>query len=118
MIYIKYVFLITIFALSSLTGILLSKKFKNRVNELREIKEYLNIIENKIRFTYKPIKDIFYELSKNDNIISEIFKNAYFNLKNNDVKTSLEKALNDSKSILSLNEEDINIVKGLGKFLR
>ena len=118
MIYIKNILLLIIFLICSLIGVLLSKKYKNRVKELRYFKEDLNMLVTKIRFTYKPIKDIFEEISKKNNAISKIFEQTNFNLKNNDIKTSWEKALEFSKSKISLNKEDVDIIKGIGNFLR
>ena len=120
MIIIKYCILIAIFAGSSSIGFLMAKRYKTRVNELREFKEILNILETKIKFTYEPLGEIFSQISKitQDNNISNIFENIVKNLKKDDVKTSWENALEDSKSNLSLNKEDISIIKGIGKFLR
>ena len=56
-----------IFLSSSLIGILISKKYSNRVNELQEFKNALNIFKTKIRYTYEPIPEIFKEISKNVN---------------------------------------------------
>ena len=118
MIILKYIILVAIFGGSCTIGNLISKKYKNRVIELREFKETINIIKTKIRFTYQPLKEIFEELSKFPNNLSNIFKELDINMRENDVRTSWEMAIDSSKSKLSLNEEDINIVKSLGKFLR
>ena len=71
---IRYIFLLLIFISSTSIGIILSKKFKNRVLELKDIKSALNIMKNKIKFTYKPLSEIFDEISilskgRNSNII-------------------------------------------------
>ena len=119
MIYVKYIVLFIIFLISCFIGILLSKKYKNRVNELRNFKEDLKILETKIRFTYVPIREIFEDISKNNDTVANIFKYAHMYLKNNkDVKQSWELAIDDVKSNLSLKEDDINIIRGIGKFLR
>ncbi len=119
MIYFKYVILFIIFMISCFIGVLLSKKYKNRVIELRNFKEDLKMLETKIRFTYKPIKEIFEEIYKNNNNIAIIFKYAIIYLEDKkDIKSSWDLAINNSKSKLSLKEEDIDIIKGLGNFLR
>ena len=64
MIIFKYIFLILIFIGCTSIGYYYSTKFKNRVNELKEMKNALNIMKNKIKFTYKPLGEIFQELSK------------------------------------------------------
>lgn len=71
---IRYIFLLLIFISSTSIGFILSKKFKNRVIELKDIKSALNIMKNKIKFTYKPLDEIFDEISnlskgRNINII-------------------------------------------------
>ena len=121
MVILKYIVLFFIFIGSSYTGILMSRKYRNRVYELREFKEAINILENKIRFTYKPLGEIFDDIIKlfeNNICILKIFEIANQNMINEDVSNSWEYALESSKSFLSLNDEDINIIKGLGKLLR
>lgn len=56
-----------IFLNSSLIGILISKKYTNRVNELQEFKNALNIFKTKIRYTYETIPEIFAEIAKSVN---------------------------------------------------
>ena len=51
--------------------------FKDRLEELEEIKNALNIFKSKIKFTYEPIPEIFKEISLNTSKnISNIFKEA------------------------------------------
>ncbi len=121
MIIIKYIFLVLVFGCSCLTGFMISKKFKNRVIELREFKNILNILEAKIKFTYQPLGDIFSEISvmsSEGDSISKFFKEILNRMKSKDVATSWDEALESSKTFLSLDKEDINIIKGLGKLLR
>ena len=73
MLFLKYVFLMLIFIGCTSIGYIFSRKFKNRVIELKEFKSALNIMKNKIKFTYKPLCEIFDEISK-------IAKNRYFRL--------------------------------------
>ena len=121
MVIIKYISLILIFGCSTIIGISLGKKFKYRVNELRELKNTINILETKIKFTYEPLGEIFNDivniLGKNNNI-SKIFQRATENMKNFDANQSWIKAIEDTKVQLNLNKEDISIVKDLGKLLR
>ena len=42
----------------------MSKKYSNRVRDLKEIRKALNFFEEKIKFTYEPIPDVFEEISK------------------------------------------------------
>lgn len=64
MILFKYFFLILIFIGCTSIGYFYSTRFKNRVIELKEFKSALNIMKNKIKFTYKPLEEIFEEISK------------------------------------------------------
>ena len=121
MIIIKYIFLILIFGGSSLVGVLISKKFKNRVNELREFRNIMNILESKIKFTYEPVGDIFNEISnitKDKQNVAKVFKDTSKKMETKDIYTSWDESLENSRPFLNLNNEDINIIKGLGKLLR
>ena len=121
MIFLKYIILLTIFLGTSYIGFLFSRKYRNRVNELREIKEVISILENKIRFTYEPLGEIFdeiYNMVESKKNIANVFKQLKNNMKDYNVKISWEMALENSKTNLNLNKEDINIIKSLGKLLR
>ena len=77
MLEIKIVIYTFIFLSCSLIGILISKKYANRVNELKEFKNALNIFKTKIRYTYEPIPDIFMQISENVNSnIGNVFSQA------------------------------------------
>lgn len=47
---VKTILLFAIFSLSTGIGILISKMYENRVKELRQFKNILNIIKTKIKF--------------------------------------------------------------------
>lgn len=116
MIIIKILSLIAIVILSSYTGILISNKYKNRVNELKEIKKSLNIFKTKIRYTYEPVPDIFLEISQNlKENISQIFKNASMIMEYETANDAWMKAVEQSKT--NMNKEDLEVIKGLGKLL-
>ena len=71
---IKYILLIVIFGLSTGIGILISKSYENRVIELKEFKNILNIMKTKIKFTYEPLAEIFKQISKdNQSNVEKIF---------------------------------------------
>ena len=61
---IKYILLISIFSLSTAIGMTISKMYENRVNELKEFRNILNILKTKIKFTYEPLAEIFKQISK------------------------------------------------------
>ena len=118
MIITKYILLILILIGSSGIGMLISKKYKNRVIELKQFKETINILETKIKFTYEPLAEIFNQISNmiEGNLVS-IFKETSIKMKENSVKQAWNESIELYKNILSLNKEDIEIVKGLGKMI-
>ena len=63
MILIKYTSIFFVFIVTFLIGYLISKKYSNRVMELKEIQMFLDILENKIKFTYEPLKEIFLQMN-------------------------------------------------------
>ena len=81
---IKYLLLMGIFGLSTAIGFLISKSYQNRVVELKEFKNILNIMKTKIKFTYEPLGEILKEISNNfsDNV-SCMLKNASNKMKKN-----------------------------------
>ena len=119
MLFVKYSILFLIFLIAGLIGNLFSKKYKNRVEELKGFKEAFNIIESKIKFTYEPLGDIFEEISNlfYKNKINYIFKEAKDNMKKIDINTAWKEAIEKNKYILNLNEEDIDTIKKLGNML-
>ena len=71
---IKYILLTGIFGFSTAIGILISKSYQNRVVELKEFKNVLNIMKTKIKFTYEPLAEIFKQIAKeNQTSIERIF---------------------------------------------
>ena len=120
MIILKYMFLFFVFLGAWFIGNLVSRKYKYRVKELKDFKEFFNILESKIKFTYEPLGEIFLDtkqLVKNNNI-NKILENTNINLKNNNFKIAWENAITSSATELCLNDEDLGIIKGLGNMLR
>ena len=116
MLIIKIIIYSFIFLSSSLIGVLVSKKYTNRVNELKEFKNALNIFKTKIRYTYEPIPEIFIEISESVNPnIGCVFNMAASKM---DVLTA-----GDAWTIalkmedLSINEEDKIALNNLSKLL-
>lgn len=118
MIIIKYICIFLILIISIFIGTLYSKKYSNRVNDLEEMKNALNIFEAKIKYTYKPIPEVFKDIS---NIIKpnigKIFIKASDYMKNESASSSWEKALEECKDNTNLNNDDIEILKNLSKTL-
>lgn len=112
----KMIVIIGIVYICSYLGILKSKTFENRVNDLRKVQSSLNMFKTKIEFTYEPIKDIFEEISeivyqKEENI----FKNTVFFMEGQDASVSWYKALESTKNDFSF--EDREVLKTMGKLL-
>ena len=116
MIIFKTFVLFVIFSISCVLGITISKKFSSRVKELKEIKSALNMFEEKIKFTYETIPDVFFEISQNTSeSISKIFEEASYNMKMMSAGLAWEKAIDESNTKLTV--EDKETLKGLAKML-
>lgn len=116
MIIIKYIIISLVFALCFIIGNLISKNYTLRLNELKEIKNALNILESKIKFTYQPLPEIFNEISKMvSRNISEIFVQAGNYMKEMDAEDAWNKSIEMSNT--NLNKEDKENIKSFGKML-
>jgi len=105
-----------IFLTCSAIGILKSKKYIERVNELKEFKSGLNMFKTKVKFTYEPIPEIFKEISINMNSkIGKVFKVASNNMKVVTAGEAWNMAI-DTDS-LNINSEDRDVLKNLSKLL-
>lgn len=113
---IKFFLLFIIFILSNIIGRTIAGKYRYRLEELKEIKNALNIFKSKIKFTYEPIPEIFDEISKNaDKNISNIFKKAKEEMNNKTAEEAWNIAISDSQN--NLNKEDISTLRMLSKML-
>lgn len=114
--FLKYVLLGIIFSISSFIGITIAKKYGTRVKELKEIQRALHIFEEKIKFTYEPIPDVFEDLSKKCiKSIGDIFLEASKNMKIMSAGEAWETALDNSNT--KLTKDDIEVLKGMAKML-
>ena len=113
---VKTILLFAIFSLSTGIGILISKMYENRVKELRQFKNILNIIKTKIKFTYEPLAEIFNQISQEKSSkIEEIFENMTYKLAFENIKYSWMDAIQEED--ISITQEDKDILKELGKVL-
>lgn len=116
MIIIKYSILFLILLSSSMIGKILSKKYIHRLEELEEMRNALNILKTKIKFTYEPIPEIFKEISLSTNRnIGNIFANAKDKMNTKTASIAWEEAINESTN--NLKEDDKNSLKTLSKLL-
>ena len=116
MIGIKIIIYTFIFLSCSFIGILISRKYVNRVNELKEFKNALNIFKTKIRYTYEPIPEIFMQISESVNPnISNVFSQAANKMEILAAGEAWNIAL--KMEDLNINEEDKNALNNLSKLL-
>lgn len=116
MLVVKILIFSMIIGASSYIGLMLAKKYSNRELELKEMKNALNMFENKIKFTYEDIPTVFSDISeKIQGNIGKIFKTASNKMQNMSAGNAWEYALENTYT--SLTKEDINIIKALGRML-
>ena len=112
----KGIVLCSIFLSSFYIGVLISKKYSNRVKELKEMKNALNMFETKIKFTYASLPEIFEEISnKIENSVGEIFKKSVEKMNKLPAGKAWEEAIDEVN--INLKKEDKIIIKGLGRLL-
>jgi len=113
---IKYILLVIIFALSTAIGMAISKSFENRVTELKDFKNMLNILKTKIKFTYEPLAEIFKQIAnKNETSIEKIFGQMSNQITYYPTREVWENCIQEAD--ISINQEDKDILKKLGKLL-
>ncbi len=112
----KYILLLAIFALSTAIGFFIAKSYQNRVVELKEFKNILNIMKTKIKFTYEPLAEIFKQISKdNESEVEKIFGQMANQITYYQAKDVWENCIQDAD--ISIKQEDKDILKKLGKLL-
>ena len=106
----KYILLLIIFGLSTSIGMAIAKAYGNRVDELKEFKNILNIMKTKIKFTYEPLGEIFRQIAKdNDTEIEKIFGQMANQITYYQAKDVWENCIQDAD--ISIKQEDKNIKK-------
>lgn len=101
---------------STRIGILISKKYKYRLEELDELKNEFKIIENKIRYTYEPLEDIFKQTAEISNFtIKELFNNAARYIKIDGAQRAWNNAIEETT--LNIKKEDKQVLKEFGNLL-
>ncbi len=113
---IKSFLFVLIFLSSTYIGMIISSKYKNRVNDLKELKSILNIMNTKIRYTYEPIGEICEEISQmNETNVGKLFGQVSTNLKEKPITEAWNCAIDTYGNNFS--KEDKHIIKTLGKML-
>lgn len=112
----KYMMLLLAFGTTTIIGFLLSKRYSNRLNELKEMKNALSIFETKIKFTYEPIPSVFTEIAKKVHpTIAKIFTLAVENMEYTSAGNAWIESLTVSPN--NMKEDDIKVLKGLSRLL-
>lgn len=112
----KWILLITVFCTSTIIGVLISKRYSNRLQILKDMKNALNIFEVKVNFSCETIPEIFSEISqKIKGVPGKIFMETVQNMDNLIAGDAWDKAIDDNCE--NLKKEDINSLKPLGKLL-
>ena len=113
---IKIVILFAIFILCSIIGRVIAGRFKSRLEELKELKNALNIFKTKIKFTYSTIPEIFEEIGKNSSKnIGKIFTTAKEKMKSKTAGEAWKEAIETTNC--NLNEDDKKTLQILSKML-
>ena len=116
MLIIKYIMLFLVFASASLIGKYLSKKYVYRLEELEELRNSLDILKTKIKFTYEPLPEIFDEISKiSKKNVAQIFKTAKENMNSENAGIAWNQAIESNQN--NLNDEDKEVLKMMSKML-
>lgn len=116
MFFIKVFILFLIFLGSLRAGKIIAKKYSNRVTELKEMKNALNMFLTKIKFTYESVPETFSEIGNNINgNIGKIFKTASENMKEKSAGEAWEEVIDKVET--NLTDEDKSIIKKLGRML-
>ena len=116
MVFVKYFILFLILVSSTLIGKFLSNKYIYRLEELEDVKNSLNILKTKIKFTYEPIPEVFGEIAENVNSnISRLFLLAKQNMEKMSAGEAFEEAVDNFTCNLKL--EDKKVIKMLSKLL-
>lgn len=112
----KVILTIGVIVCSMRIGILISQKYKFRLNELDEFKNNFKIIENKIKYTYQPLEEIFKEISEISSYeIGDLFRKVAENIKEKGAEKAWKYEI--EKSELSLKKEDKEALKEFGILL-
>ena len=112
----KFILGIGVIICSTRIGILLSKKYVYRLDELDELKNNFQIIENKIKYTYSPLQEIFLEISEISNYsVKKQFKNTVDNIKAKGAEKAWKEEIGNAE--MSLKKEDKDVLKEFGVLL-
>lgn len=113
---IRWIVYSMIFGVSTSIGVLLAKKYENRVDELKDFKSAFIILKTKMKYTYLPLKEIFKDIVNCTNgKTKEVFEKSCQYIDNEDSTNSWNKAIQNT--VLNITKEDKNAIMQFGKML-
>ena len=114
---IKILLLLVIVGLSTFIGVLISKKYSSRVDEIQDLITALELLESRLNYTYDTMADAFSFVAKHMKTgakkIFEISSQKLQIEKNFTASEVFESTIDEEKNFLSVNQNDIEILKGL-----
>ncbi|WP_425448605.1 stage III sporulation protein SpoIIIAB [Dethiothermospora halolimnae] len=106
---------------SSLIGFLYGNRYSTRVKNLNHIQNCLQLVETEIIYRATPLPDALGQVyEKGNKNVSFIFKDIRETLlknKNMDISSSFNHVLESSKDRLKFQEDDIEILRYLGRVI-
>lgn len=113
----KVLFLLAVFVLSTMIGMIIAKRYSSRVEELQELITALEILEGRMNYTYDTIPEIFDFIARHLRTnIKNLFEYSSEKLsinKNFSAGDIFNSTVDEEKILLDLNETDLEILKGL-----
>ena len=115
----RYFFLLGIVAGSTSIGFILSKGYSERLDELNAFNTLINILQNTIKFTKLPLKDVFEQVG-NITIktkVKNIFTNCSQKLKETSLENAWKSSIDEESYYLNMKDEDLEVIEALGSTL-
>lgn len=113
----KWFMLFLLFGGIAYLGRNMSNQYQTRVNNLKEMRGSLNMLQTKIKYTYMPLPDIFEEIASSCSLaVASIFSKAKEKMKKVTAGQAWEEAVDEAKNT-GFQQEDNNTIKSLGKLL-
>lgn len=117
MLVLKWLMLILLFGGIAYLGRNLSNQYQTRVNNLKEMRGSLNMLQTKIKYTYMPLPDIFEEIANSCSLaVASIFSKAKEKMQRVTAGQAWEEAVEEAKDT-EFKQEDKNTIKSLAKLL-
>lgn len=117
MLVLKWFMLFALFGGIVYLGRNMSNQYQTRVNNLKEMRGSLNMLQTKIKYTYMPLPDIFEEISSSCSLaVANIFDKAREKMQKMTAGQAWEEAVEEAKNT-GFKQEDNHTIKALGKLL-